>query len=183
MGFKGKQQFNGGFYPRVMLTPRPPLTQCFYNTGHNLIAPSLGGIGLRVNEVVSDVPAADHKRIQGNGFVPQHGSRDDVNAIKSIISKYICLTHKAGKKHIHFHSVTVPSILAVIASEVVPCMTAILVKNYDYRWFLFQYCKYCYKELCVKLCRKVGCFVSCSYACLVLIFRLVLYYTIKYTFS
>ena len=26
------------------------------------------------NAVVSDVPAADHKRVQGNGFVPQHGS-------------------------------------------------------------------------------------------------------------
>ena len=35
--------------------------------------PHLGDIGLRVNAVVSDVPAADHKRVQGNGFCPQHG--------------------------------------------------------------------------------------------------------------
>ena len=35
--------------------------------------PHLGDIGLRINAVVSDVPAADHKRVQGNGFYPQHG--------------------------------------------------------------------------------------------------------------
>ena len=29
-------------------------------------------IGLRVNAVVSDVPAADHMRVQGNGLCPQH---------------------------------------------------------------------------------------------------------------
>ena len=36
------------------------------------LRPHLGAIGLRVYAVVSDVPAADHKRVQGNGFVPQH---------------------------------------------------------------------------------------------------------------
>ena len=36
--------------------------------------PHLGDIGLRVNAVVSDVPAADHKRVQGNDFCLQHGS-------------------------------------------------------------------------------------------------------------
>ena len=35
--------------------------------------PHLGDLGLRVNAVVGDVPAADHKRLQDNGFVPQHG--------------------------------------------------------------------------------------------------------------
>ena len=30
-------------------------------------------VGLRVNAVVRDLPAADHKRVQGNGFCPQHG--------------------------------------------------------------------------------------------------------------
>ena len=29
-------------------------------------------VGLRIN-AVSDVPAADHKHVQGNGFCPQHG--------------------------------------------------------------------------------------------------------------
>ena len=37
--------------------------------------PHLGAIGLRLNPVVSDVPAADHKRVQGIGFYPQHGFR------------------------------------------------------------------------------------------------------------
>ena len=37
------------------------------------LRPHLGDIGLHVNVVVSDVPAADHKRVQGNGFCPQHG--------------------------------------------------------------------------------------------------------------
>ena len=34
---------------------------------------TLVDVGLRVNVVVSDVPAADHKRVQDNGFCPQHG--------------------------------------------------------------------------------------------------------------
>ena len=38
------------------------------------LRPHLGDIGLRVNAVVSDVPAAVHKRVQDNGFYPQHGS-------------------------------------------------------------------------------------------------------------
>ena len=37
------------------------------------LRPHLGDMGLHVNAVVSDVPAADHKRVQGNGFCPQHG--------------------------------------------------------------------------------------------------------------
>ena len=38
------------------------------------LRPHLEDIGLCVNAVVSDVPAADHKRVQGNnGFCPQHG--------------------------------------------------------------------------------------------------------------
>ena len=32
------------------------------------LRPLLGNIGLHVNAIVSDVPAADHKHIQGNGF-------------------------------------------------------------------------------------------------------------------
>ena len=35
--------------------------------------PPLGEIGLCVNAVVGDVPAADHNRVQGSGFVPKHG--------------------------------------------------------------------------------------------------------------
>ena len=37
------------------------------------LRPPLGGIGLRVNAVVRNVPFADHKRIQNNGLYPQHG--------------------------------------------------------------------------------------------------------------
>ena len=37
------------------------------------LRPHLGDIELPVNAVVSNVPAADHKRVQGNGFCPQHG--------------------------------------------------------------------------------------------------------------
>ena len=38
------------------------------------LRPHLGDIGLCVNAVVSDVPAADHKCVQGNGFCPQYGT-------------------------------------------------------------------------------------------------------------
>ena len=34
----------------------------------------MGDIRLRINTVVSDVPAADHKHVQGNGFCPPHGA-------------------------------------------------------------------------------------------------------------
>ena len=37
------------------------------------LRPHLGDIGLHINTVVSYVPAADHKHIQGNGSCPQHG--------------------------------------------------------------------------------------------------------------
>ena len=41
----------------------------------------LGDIGLRVNAVVSDVPAADHKHVQGNiGLLPPSWRCDDVDA-------------------------------------------------------------------------------------------------------
>ena len=33
-----------------------------------------GSIGLRVKAVVRNMPVADHKRVQGSGFDPQHGS-------------------------------------------------------------------------------------------------------------
>ena len=37
------------------------------------LCPHLGDTRLCINAVVSDVPAADHKCVQGNGFCPQHG--------------------------------------------------------------------------------------------------------------
>ena len=52
------------------------------------LGPHLEDIGLRVIAVVSDVPAADHKRVQGNGFVPQHGSAMSVHKICNIGSCY-----------------------------------------------------------------------------------------------
>ena len=40
---------------------------------HNLMAPSLGVNVITRKAVVRNVPVADHERVQGNGFDPQHG--------------------------------------------------------------------------------------------------------------
>ena len=59
-----------------------------------LLHPHFGDIGLCVNTVVSDVPAADHKHEQGNyGFVPQHGG--------TMMSMHKAYTNCAYKDYTH----------------------------------------------------------------------------------
>ena len=60
------------------------------------LRPHFGGIGLRVNAVVSDVPAADHKRVQGNGFIPQHGSA--MTSMHKVYNIKIHLSHPQSRK-------------------------------------------------------------------------------------
>ena len=52
MGFNWKQQFSGGFYPWVVVTPDHHTTdQCSYNTESNIISPfndSKDGIEMNV---------------------------------------------------------------------------------------------------------------------------------------
>ena len=54
----------------MILHNRPYAYDIIISLSHHL-----GDIGLVcVNAVISDVPAADHKHVQGIGFCPQHGS-------------------------------------------------------------------------------------------------------------
>ena len=54
------------------------------------LRPHLGDIGLSVNAVVRDVPAADHKCVQGNVFCPRHAGE--------VTSVYKVYLHVHGPK-------------------------------------------------------------------------------------
>ena len=58
------------------------------------LRPHLEYIGLRVNAVVSDVPAAYHKRIQGNAFVPQQsGAMKSMHKVYNVSVMQLRVSH------------------------------------------------------------------------------------------
>ena len=67
----------------MILTMREPASMTTDTWSRRVTSDSnsvLGDIGLRINTVVSDVPAADHKRMHTRQWLPPTWRRDDVNA-------------------------------------------------------------------------------------------------------